>query len=104
MQAEDPSLKIEFKTILVRDWFEVAETAPIVESLKSATQTILGAPAPKSGLLFWTDAAYHAKSGSDTVLIGPTGHGLHSIEEWVELDSVYQLAEILATTIIDFCK
>lgn len=101
--AEDPSLKIEFKTILVNDWFEVDESAPIVNSLKSATTAVLGQQAPIIGQHFWTDAAYHSTSGSDTVLIGPTGHGLHSAEEWVDLDSVYQLAEILARVIADYC-
>ncbi len=103
LMAEDPELKIEFKTVLVRDWFEVDESAPIVESLKSATTAVLGEQAPITGLLFWTDAAYHSTSGSDTVLIGPTGHGLHSAEEWVDVDSVCQLAEILAKTIVNYC-
>ena len=100
--AEDHALKIEMRTELVRDWFEVDESAPIVRSLKQATTEVLGHEAPIIGQHFWTDAAFHSKAGSDTVLIGPTGHGLHSIEEWVELDSVVKLAEILAKTIIDY--
>ena len=101
-QAEDPTLKIEMRTELVRDWFEVDESAHIVTSLKQATREVLGEQAPIIGQHFWTDAAFHSKTGSDTVLIGPTGHGLHSIDEWVELDSVVKLAEILAKTIVAF--
>ena len=102
--AEDPEIKIEFKTILVNDWFEVDEGAPIVNSLKKATQSVLGETAPIIGQHFWTDAAYHSTAGSDTVLIGPTGHGLHSAEEWVDVDSVIHLAEILAQVMVDYCS
>lgn len=49
------------------------------------------------------DAALLSAAGVDTVVMGPTGAGLHSVEEWVELDSVYQLAQILAQTAIDYC-
>lgn len=101
-RADDPTLKIEMRTELVRDWFEVDESAPIVSSLKQAAHEVLGEQAPIIGQHFWTDAAFHSKTGSDTVLIGPTGHGLHSIEEWVELDSVVKLAEILAKTIVKY--
>lgn len=104
MRQDDPSLQIETRTVLVRDWFEVDESAPIVQSLQSAASHVLGAPAPVIGQHFWTDAAYHGKSGSDTVLIGPTGHGLHSAEEWVDINSVFQLTEILAKTIVNYCK
>jgi acetylornithine deacetylase len=37
------------------------------------------------------------------VLIGPTGAGLHSAEEWVDLQSVYDLAQILAETAVRYC-
>lgn len=101
--AEDPTLNIEMRTELVRDWFAVDEAAPIVTALRQAAVDVLGQPAPIIGQHFWTDAAFHTKSGSDTVLIGPTGHGLHSAKEWVEVESVVKLAEILARVMIDFC-
>jgi acetylornithine deacetylase len=44
-----------------------------------------------------------AQAGIDTVLMGPTGAGLHSAEEWVDLLSVVDLAAILTDTAIAFC-
>ena len=41
-----------------------------------------------------------AAAGIDTVLMGPIGAGLHSKEEWVDLESVFQLAHILAKTAV----
>jgi acetylornithine deacetylase len=53
---------------------------------------------------FWTDAAIFAEAGIPSALIGPTGQGLHSAEEWVDLDSCVELAQILAETAIRFCS
>jgi acetylornithine deacetylase len=50
------------------------------------------------------DSALLAEAGVETVVMGPTGAGLHSAEEWVELESVVQLAEILALTAIAYCN
>jgi len=37
-------------------------------------------------------------------LIGPKGGGLHSKEEWVDIQSVMELSQILAQTAIDYCQ
>jgi acetylornithine deacetylase len=44
-----------------------------------------------------------AEVGIDTVLIGPKGQGLHSAEEWVDLQSAVDLAAILVETAVQFC-
>ena len=59
---------------------------------------------PHSGQTFWTDAAVFAAAGMETVLIGPSGHGLHSAEEWVDIQSVIDLAAILADTAVIYCN
>jgi acetylornithine deacetylase len=64
----------------------------------------LGSRPAHTGQSFWTDAAILSAAGIDTVLVGPIGHGLHSAEEWVDLQSVFDLAHILAQTAIDFCR
>jgi acetylornithine deacetylase len=55
------------------------------------------------GQTFWTDAALLAEAGTETVVLGPVGDGLHTTEEWVDLDSVGKLAEILAGTAQRYC-
>ena len=56
-----------------------------------------------TGQSFWTDAALFAGAGIETVLCGPHGHGLHSEQEWVDIQSVLDLAHILVATAIDYC-
>ena len=64
----------------------------------------LGQHPEHTGQTFWTDAALIADAGMETVILGPTGYGLHSTEEWVDMDSVVNLAYVLAETAIQYCK
>jgi acetylornithine deacetylase len=45
----------------------------------------------------------HKSRGTEAVVLGPVGDGLHTTEEWVDLDSVVHLAEILARTAQRYC-
>jgi len=57
----------------------------------------------RTGAPYWMDAALIGEAGIDAVVLGPTGAGAHAAEEWVDLESVRQTAEILAKTAVDFC-
>ena len=47
-------------------------------------------------MTFWTDAAILGAAGIPSVLFGPGGAGLHSIEEYVFVDDVCRCREALA--------
>ena len=49
------------------------------------------------------DAALLAGAGVETVVFGPTGTGAHADEEWVDVTSVVQCAEVLAETARAYC-
>ena len=51
------------------------------------------------GMSFWTDAAILADAGIPSVLFGPGGAGLHSHEEYVNVEDVQTCREILAATV-----
>jgi acetylornithine deacetylase len=86
-----------------RPAFEIAADRPIVQVVERALADRLGQEEPHVGATFWTDAAILADAGIDTVLLGPIGAGLHSAEEWVDLQSVIDLAAVLADTTVTFC-
>ena len=92
------------KTLTYRPPFEVEPEAEIVQAVAGALQARSGQPPALRGAAYWTDAAILADAGIPCVVIGPTGQGLHSAEEWVELESCVELAEILAQSAIHFCK
>ncbi len=104
LAAADPAFRATVRPFFDRDPFEVTAAAPVVQALEKATTAVLGQAPAHTGATFWTDAALLAAAGIDTVLIGPVGAGLHSDEEWVEVQSVLELAQILAETAVNFCK
>jgi acetylornithine deacetylase len=88
---------------LWRDAFEVAVDASIVRTVRAAARQVLGREPALVGQTPWMDAAFLAAAGIETVVIGPAGAGAHAAEEWVDLDSVAQLAEILAAAARAYC-
>ncbi len=103
LSADDPDFRGELQATFDRDPFEISPDAAIVQALDGAVTQRLGQQRPHTGATFWTDAAILASAGIETVLYGPIGGGLHSAEEWVDLQSVYDLAQILAETAVRYC-
>ena len=62
-----------------------------------------GEPAEPTGMSFWTDAAVLAEAGTPALLFGPRGAGLHSREEYVEIDSVLACRDVLIDLARHFC-
>jgi len=101
--GNDPDFNASFETEIYRNAYEISPDKPIAEAVAKAASTVTGKPAKYTGHTAWMDSALFAEAGIETVIIGPTGKGLHSSEEWVEIQSVVDLAEILAMTAINFC-
>jgi len=104
LAAEDETFKATVKATFSREPFEIGKDAAIVQLLAEKSTDRLGYRPAHTGQTFWTDAALTAGAGIETVLIGPTGEGLHSAEEWVDLASVVDLAHILADTAVAYCR
>lgn len=103
LALNDPTFKANLKSTFWREPFEVAREAEIVQILDKALGEQLGHQPEHSGQTFWTDAALFADAGMETVLLGPIGEGLHSAEEWVEVQSLIDLAHVLAEAAIGYC-
>jgi acetylornithine deacetylase len=103
LAAADPTFRATLQATFARYPFEIEVNAPLVQTVSQAVTTVLGQPPAHIGQTFWTDAALLADAGIETVILGPTGQGLHSAEEWVELQSLHDLAQILAETAVVWC-
>ncbi len=58
---------------------------------------------PLVGMSFWTDAAVLGSAGIPSVLFGPGGAGLHSVEEYVEVHDVVRCRDALAALARGWC-
>jgi acetylornithine deacetylase/succinyl-diaminopimelate desuccinylase-like protein/cysteine synthase len=77
---------------------------PVVQQLVELGSSVLGHPPKVQSVPFWCDAALLTEAGIPSVVFGPSGAGLHSREEWVEVDSVLQPREVLGQFIQKFCQ
>ncbi len=103
LKASDPRFAATVNSTLVRQPFEVSQKAEIVLALEKTATEILGAAPSFVGENPWMDSALLAAAGVEAVVMGPSGGGAHSDEEWVEIESVIALSEILARTVIEYC-
>jgi len=77
-----------------RDAYEIDPSSALPEALiRSASAA--GCSAKRVGMTFWTDAAILGSAGIPTVLFGPGGAGLHSIEEYVFVEDVCRCRDAL---------
>lgn len=103
LAAEDADFHASVRPFFVRDPFEVAPDAAIVQALDRAATKVRGAAPAHIGDTPWMDAALLQAAGTETVVFGPAGTGAHAEVEWVDLDSVRKVAETLAEAARDYC-
>jgi acetylornithine deacetylase len=97
-------IKAEVKALMWRDAFEADKEGLIVTSLRDAFKEVTGNKTSFIGHPWWEDSALISDKGIDTVIFGPKGHGLHSAVEWVDINSVVTMADILYKTVTDYCN
>ncbi len=96
LRATDPDFSADLRLMLAREPFEVSPDAAIVRSLRDSVVAVLGREPALIGQTPWMDSALLASAGIETVVMGATGEGAHAKEEWVDVQSVVDLAGCLA--------
>lgn len=100
LRREDPEFRGAAKVTFGRPPHEVSEGHELPQML---LHTGLAGTKPV-GMSFWTDAAVLSEAGIPAILYGPTGAGLHSIEEWVDVQSVLTCRDALVSLARDWCR
>jgi acetylornithine deacetylase len=92
--AGDATLRV----IASRDPYEAPVEHPFVQLVArvAGARELVGAP-------FWTDAALIAAAGIPAVLYGPAGEGAHAEVEWVDLDSLERVRDVIERTAAQWC-
>jgi acetylornithine deacetylase len=102
LREEDPRLRVRVRQLFSRPAYEIPRNHELPRTLAASIEAIGGVPVV-SGATFWTDAAVLGQAGIPSVLYGPGGAGLHSIEEYVLLDDVLTCRNALAELAFRFC-
>lgn len=101
--ALEPTFRATLELEMWRSPWEIDASADIVQSLARASRGVEHTREGFIGHGWWEDSAIFGEAGIPSVVMGATGGGIHQDEEWVEVDSVVSLAEVLRRTAIDYC-
>jgi len=104
VSQQHDAFRARLGTVLSRDPFEVSPQAELAVILTEAATRALGQPPERIGVPFWMDSALLAAAGIETVVIGPVGAGAHAEVEWVDLQSLIDLAQILVHAALAYCR
>ena len=96
LRGEDPEFVAEARLTFSRPPYELPPDHPLPAALAAAASATTARNAARIGMSFWTDAAILGRSGIPTVLFGPGGAGLHSTEEYVNVEEVLACRDALA--------
>jgi len=99
LNAADPDFNASVEVDFTRPGYEVSQSAPIVQTLASAYRKVTHDEPTFSGMFAWLDSAILGRAGIPTAIYGPRGEGMHSAVEYVELESVFRCAEVIAEAV-----
>jgi acetylornithine deacetylase len=101
LQSEDPEFEAGMKLVTSRAPYGLSPGHELPRALSRIAREQSGRGA-LSGMSFWTDAAILGEAGIPSVLFGPGGAGLHSVEEYVELSDVEACASALTALALEW--
>ena len=101
LRREDPEFDGWGKVTFSRPPYEVPPSHDLGPALVSAAASA-GITASTQGMSFWTDAAVLGGAGIPSVLFGPGGAGLHSVEEYVNVNEVIACRNALASLALEW--
>jgi acetylornithine deacetylase/succinyl-diaminopimelate desuccinylase-like protein len=97
-QLRELAGEADLRLTVSREPFEVAGDDAFVQ--------LVGRIAEESdpvGVSFWADSGLIAAAGIPTVLYGPIGDGAHAEVEWVDLDSLERVRDVVLRTAVEWC-
>jgi acetylornithine deacetylase/succinyl-diaminopimelate desuccinylase-like protein len=94
-----PGLSGEVVIRLNREPFVGDGQATLIGAIQRAAETYLGHALDEVGLNAWTDAALMQAAGTPTIMFGPQGGNLHTVDEWVDVAEAVTSVDILVDAI-----
>jgi acetylornithine deacetylase len=101
LRVEDPQFEGSSEIMFSRAPYELPAGHDLPATLASAAASS-GFAVSTTGMSFWTDAAVLGGAGIPSVLFGPGGAGLHSLEEYVRLNEVVACRDALAALALEW--
>ncbi|KAI1077751.1 acetylornithine deacetylase [Whalleya microplaca] len=94
----------DLRVTFSRPSFSIPLEDPFTSLVGDVVCQAIGRESTFRGEPYWTDCALLADAGIPALLWGPRGEGLHAKEEWVDVESVRQVAGALTALASQFCR
>lgn len=104
LAATVPDFKFDLRSTFSRAPYFIPRDHEFVQMVSKHATNATGAKPTIKGETYWTDMALLDEVGIPGLIWGPKGYGLHAKTEWVEVESVKQLAVAFVDIVEDFCK
>jgi acetylornithine deacetylase len=102
-RAADDRFSGRVETVVAREPVVLDREEPVVRSAIAAATAVTGtAPVVRSDY-GWMDSGILVEAGIPCVVLGPTGDGLHTADEWVDLASVDACVDIYERMARELC-
>ncbi len=102
LEKEDETLKVAIKEIIDVEPAEISRNEPIVHALQSAAEKAIGRTLEIGGVKGFTDAHWMVNQlGIPTVSFGTKGGNIHGVDEFLEIRSLIETAEIYTQLAVD---
>ena len=82
---------------------ELSGSHPWLKCMEASARSCIGKAPVVTAAPYPCDAFLVQRAGIPTLLFGPRGAGAHNPDEFVEIDSVIQAAEVLLTAALEWC-
>jgi acetylornithine deacetylase len=103
LKQEDDEFTASACLLFGREPYQIADGHSLTGAMSKAVSST-GRDVRQSAMSFWTDAAILGSAGIPTVIFGPGGRGLHSIEEYVIAEEVLACRDALVNLALGFCS
>ena len=103
LRHQDPEFSGSARLVFARSAYQTPPNHQLPTLLRELSSR-RGVEAASVGMSFWTDAAILGDAGIPSVLFGPGGAGLHSVEEYVNVDDVLVCRDVLAELALKWCE
>jgi acetylornithine deacetylase len=103
LRRDDWEFEGNARLVFGREPYQIDQSHMLPAALTRVATTV-GCRPRQVGMTFWTDAAILGAAGIPSVLFGPGGAGLHTPDEYVQVEDVRLCRDALVTLVREFMR
>lgn len=94
----------EPRVTMSRPTHKLSAEHPLVQTAAASATAISGHRPAVVSVPFWCDASLLGQAGVPSIVYGPKGEGLHSKEEFADVESLQEQTRIFEQMIVEMCR